>query len=483
MPSPTEVWSQVLDRVQDYVGPKAYEAWFLPTKCVAYSAEGIRIQVPNQFFADWLKENYMPLFQQVLGEVLPETTPEIDFAISDEPLPADWPLRPGVGSTPERQNPVGPRPDSAGLFPAPPRQTPKTFHTPPAVPATPQAQARRISAQLNSRYSFDTFVVGKSNQFASAASKAVAENPGNVYNPLFVYGGVGLGKTHILQAIGHAVLQKNPSANVHYVSAESFMNDMIHAIQTGTTLPFKEKFRTFDLLLMDDIQFLAGKESTQEEFFHTFNALWNAKKQIVLTSDRPPKEIANLEERLISRFEWGLVADVGSPDLETRIAILRKKAELENLSIPDDVLLFIARSIRSNIRQLEGSLIRLLAFSSLTGQDLSVDLARDVLKDFLSRRTNKATVRDIIRVTAGHYDVSVDEILSRRRTADIALARQVAMYFTRQLAGLSLSQIGLKFGGRDHSTVLHACQKVERLSIADDRFRSILDRLADELAA
>ncbi len=458
--SPSALWSATLNKIQNHVSDQTYEAWFEPTKCVASSAEGVRIQVPNQFFADWLKENYFTLISSCLGEVLRREPASVDFAISSNKAE-------DATTSPRHATGTGGRNGS------------------PSRAANGDVDKARNAAiaQLNSRYTFSSFVVGRSNQFARAAALAVAEKPARIYNPLFIYGGVGLGKTHLIQAIGHKVIENAPSSRIHYVSAESFMNEMIYSIQKGETLLFKEKYRTVDLLLIDDIQFLAGKESTQEEFFHTFNALYNAKKQIVLTSDRPPKEIANLEERLISRFEWGLVADIGSPDLETRIAILRRKAETEGLTIPQDVLLFIAKSIRSNIRQLEGSLVRLLAFSSLTGQDLNVDLARDVLKDYFSHRTNKATIRDILKVCAAHFDITEEAILSKRRTAEIALARQVAMHFAREMGGLSLSQIGARFGGRDHTTVLHACQKIQRLCAADDQFQNTLDRLADEITS
>ena len=447
--SPSEVWSRALNILRDSVNTQTFEAWFLPTRCVAYSAEGVRIQVPNQFFADWLRENHLHLIRESLGRAIGASPPEVDFSVSDEPV----------------------------------RRTPPPPPQPPAPAAAPAREQRTNGCLLSERFTFDTFVVGRSNAFAHAAAQAVAENPGQAYNPLFVYGGVGLGKTHIIQAIGRRVLEKKPMANVHYASAENFMNEMIQSIQTGSTLRFKERYRNVDLLLLDDVQFLAGKESTQEEFFHTFNALFNAHKQIVLTSDRPPKEITNLEERLVSRFEWGLVADIQPPDLETRIAILRKKAEMESLSIPDDVLLFIAGSIRSNIREIEGSLVRLLAFSSLTGQDITTEMARDVLKDFLSRRGRNATVPSIQKTVAKEFHVPESAMVSKRRTAEIALARQVAMYLARELAGLSLKQIGMRFGGRDHTTVLHAIQKVEAMMKADDEFRARVDRLIDQVTS
>ncbi len=450
--SPSELWARTLTIIQKGVNPQTYEAWFQPTRCVAFSAEGVRIQVPNQFFADWLRDNHLPLIQKSLGAAMGTPPPEVDFAVSDEPLRR-------LAGVPEAAAPL-------------------------SAPSAPRPPAPRSkNPQLNDRFSFSTFVVGRSNQFAHAAAQAVAENPAHVYNPLFLCGGVGLGKTHILQAIGHRVEEKFPGFTVNYVTAESFMNELIHSMKTQSTFHFKERYRNVDLLLIDDVQFLAGKESTQEEFFHTFNALYLASKQIVLTSDRLPKEIPNLEERLVSRFEWGLVADIQPPDLETRIAILRKKAEVERLSIPDNVLLFIANSIRSNIRELEGSLVRLLAFSSLTGQDVTVEMAREILKDFLARRAKNATVEAIQRVVASQNGVTLEALLSQRRTASLALARQQAMYICRELTGLSLAQIGARFGGRDHTTVIHACHKIESMLAADDEFRSRLDRAIDEIAA
>jgi chromosomal replication initiator protein len=292
---------------------------------------------------------------------------------------------------------------------------------------------------------------------------AVAEAPGTTYNPLFIYGGVGLGKTHLMQAIGHYVRQQSAGMSVYYVSSETFMNELITAIQRGTTLAFRDKYRSKSVLLIDDVQFLAGKESTQEEFFHTFNALHDAEKQIVVTSDRPPKDIRELEERLVSRFEWGLITDIQPPDLETRIAILRKKTEKDNIPIPDDVLFHIAESVRSNIRELEGSLIRLLAFAGLTNSPINIDLAREVLKDFVKRQPRTPTIQDIQKLVAEHYSLTLEQLKSEKRSSQIVLPRQVAIYLSRELTGKSLSEIGRAHGGRDHTTVLHACRKIERL--------------------
>ena len=315
---------------------------------------------------------------------------------------------------------------------------------------------------LNPKYTFDTFVIGNSNRFAHAASLAVSESPAKAYNPLFIYGGVGLGKTHLMHAIGHFILHNNPASKVLYVSSEKFTNELINAIKDDKNEEFRFKYRNIDVLLIDDIQFIAGKERTQEEFFHTFNALYEANKQIIITSDRPPKEITTLEERLRSRFEWGLIADIQTPDLETRIAILRKKAQLENLDVPNDVMVFIADKIASNIRELEGALNRVIAYSSLTENELSVELATEALKDILSASKNKVINSTVITESVARYfDLKVDEFKSKRRSRDISFPRQIAMYLCRELTDMSLPKIGDDFGGRDHTTVIHAIEKIE----------------------
>ncbi|MFZ5987485.1 MAG: chromosomal replication initiator protein DnaA [Bacillota bacterium] len=314
---------------------------------------------------------------------------------------------------------------------------------------------------LNPKYTFDTFVIGNSNRFAHAAALAVAESPAKAYNPLFIYGGVGLGKTHLMHAIGHYILNQNPSLKVLYVSSEKFTNELINAIKDDKNEEFRNKYRNIDILLIDDIQFIGGKERTQEEFFHTFNALYEANKQIILSSDKPPKDITTLEERLRSRFEWGLIADMQAPDLETRIAILRKKAQLENLDVPNDVMVFIADKIASNIRELEGALNRVIAYSSLTENEISIDLASEALKDILSanktRVLNSATIQDVV---ARYFDLRPEEFKSKKRTRDVAYPRQIAMFLCRELTDMSLPKIGDDFGGRDHTTVIHACEKI-----------------------
>ncbi len=316
-------------------------------------------------------------------------------------------------------------------------------------------------AALNAKYTFDSFVIGNSNRFAHAACLAVAEAPANAYNPLFIYGGVGLGKTHLMHAIGHFILSQNPSAKVLYVSSEKFTNELITSIQTNKNVEFRNRYRNVDVLLVDDIQFIAGKESTQEEFFHTFNTLHESNKQIIISSDRPPKEIPTLEDRLRSRFEWGLIADIQPPDLETRIAILRKKAEQEQIEVDDDILLFIAQRIQSNIRELEGALIRILAYSSLNNNRLDISIADEALKDIISNNHPKAITPNLImEVVATYFDVKIDDFMSKKRNRAISYPRQIAMYLCRELTDLSLPKIGEEFGGRDHTTVIHAYDKI-----------------------
>jgi len=400
-----ELWERSLTQIADQVDGQVFETWFKQTKAVAFSQTGLVVEAPNLFFAEWLKERYLNLANSAL-RAASNRDMAVEFTVSKS--------------------------TQLGRIPSEP--------TPP-IPTTPP-HLDEDANPLNSRYTFSNFVVGSSNHFSHAASLAVAQNPAQTYNPLFIYGGVGLGKTHIMQAIGHHVRQQNSSKRVCYVSAETFMNEMIYAIQHARTLEFRTQYRGVDVLLIDDIQFLAGKESTQEEFFHTFNSLYDAHKQIVVTSDRPPKDIAALEERLVSRFEWGLVTDIQPPDLETRIAILRKKAELDRLSIPNDVLLLIADSTTSSIRELEGSLIKLLAYSSLTGKEITVETASEVLKDFLYKTIRPITVDQIQRSVARHFDVPLDTMRSKKRTNALVHPRQVAMYLCRSLTDISLNEIG-----------------------------------------
>jgi chromosomal replication initiator protein len=359
----------------------------------------------------------------------------------------------------------------------------RTSATPGHSPAVFADAARRraATAQLNPRFTFENFVVGGSNRFSFAACEAVSKKPGHVYNPLFIWGGTGLGKTHIMQAIGNALASHRPDACIRYVSTEKFMNEMIQSIQRGTTFDFRRTFRSADLLLIDDIQFLAGKESTQEEFFHTFNTLYDAHKQIVITSDRPPRELRDLEERLVSRFNWGLVSDIQSPDFETRVAILRRKAEVEKLEIADDVMLLLAERITKNVRELEGSLVRLSALASLTGKSIDRGLCAQFLRDLLEDQGNHdVDIPRVMKSVAKRFSVSVDAIKGKRRTNAIAKPRQVAMFLSKKLTGASLSEIGNHFE-RDHTTVLYACDKIEKLRTSDSDLQRLLDDLIGEL--
>jgi chromosomal replication initiator protein len=419
----SDLWARCLDAIREETEHQSYQTWFEPTRAIEITDNALKIEVPNRFFADWLEEHYMGLIGRAL-----EMSGAADLR----------PVFQVAHRRPDQYEPVSTR-----------RAEPP-----------PLTVAAADECQLNPRYTFATFIVGGSNRFAQAATMAVAEAPAEAYNPLFIYGGVGLGKTHLTQAIGNYVREHRPELSVYYVSSETFMNELITSIQRGTTLEFRDKYRSKDLLLIDDVQFLAGKESTQEEFFHTFNALYLAHKQIVLTSDRPPKQIATLEERLVSRFESGLVTDIQPPDLETRIAILHEKAELDGISIPNDVIHLIANSVTSNIRELEGSLVRLLAFSSLTGSEITVDLAKEVLSEFLGKPRGPISVARIQQAVAETYGVPVEKMKARGRASQIAHARQVAMFLAREHTHLSLAQIGEHFGGRDHTTVLHAHRKI-----------------------
>jgi chromosomal replication initiator protein len=444
-----DVWEQILDRLKELVSEQKFTTWFRPIRPVEVAAHRVVLEVPNPFFVDWFEEHNLPTLRLAISRVLTDN-PEIRFVVA-----------PGYESKFVRPIPNDP--------PAMEIEVPR----PPTMIST---------CNLKPQFTFENFVVGRGNEFTYAASRAVAQDPARVYNPLFIYGGVGLGKTHVMQAIGFEVKLRNPAARVHYVSSEKFMNDMIESIQRGTTLDFRERYRGLDLLLIDDIQFMSGKESTQEEFFHTFNSLYDSNKQVVVTSDRAPKDIPDLEERLISRFNWGLVTDIQPPDLEMRVAILRRKAERTALEIPDPVLFFIAENIRSNIRELEGSLVRLSALASLTGSPITTELARDVLGDYIRGQQHRVPdVHDIQKIVATHYELPPESLRGKRRTSSVALARQVAMYLTKQLTSMTLVEIGRRFGNRDHSTVLYACTRVSERISADPGFAAQIDRIRRDL--
>jgi chromosomal replication initiator protein len=435
------IWDQVLARVETKVNRHSFYTWFKPTSFLADSGGAITVRVPNTLFKDWLTKHYSVVLAEALGEVK-RSDVKVNFVAEGSADP-------------------GPQ-----LDPPPPAADLEPYEAPPAsAPAL---------AGLTPRYTFNTFIVGPSNQFAHAACRAVAEAPSRSYNPLFIYGGVGLGKTHLMHAVGQYVLQHDPSLSLTYISSERFMNEMINALRYDRILDFRERYRSVDVLLVDDIQFVSGKEGTQTEFFHTFNALYDAQKQIVLSSDRPPHEIAELEERLRSRFEWGLIADIQPPDLETKIAILKKKAENEAIPLPDNVAIYIAGRIKSNIRELEGSLIRLIAYASLTGRELSLELAQHILKNVIDQDDRAVTIETIQRFVSDYYQLKVADLKSRNNSKSVAMPRQIAMYLCKTLTHASLPEIGRSFGGKHHSTVIHSIRKVEDMRSRDAVFNSLI---------
>ncbi len=448
--SPT-TWEAVLGRVESKVNRHSFYTWFKRTTQVADHGSTLVVQVADRLVKDWLAKHYAGVLAEALSEVgRPGTVLEL---LTEAEISADQPPSPA--------------------------ELPATDAVPAFSTAEPSTESMTMGmAGLNPRYTFDTFVVGSSNQFAHAACRAVAETPARSYNPLFIYGGVGLGKTHMMHAIGHYVLSQAPQTRLTYVSGERFMNEMINALRYDRILEFRERYRTIDLLLVDDVQFIAGKEATQTEFFHTFNAL-HPIKQIVITSDCPPHEIPQLEERLRSRFEWGLIADIQPPDLETKVAILKKKAEAEGVPLPDNVAIYIGGKIKSNIRELEGSLTRLVAYASLHAVEITLALTQDVLKNVLNAEEKAVTIEIIQKFTADYYRLKVSELKSRNNAKSVSMPRQVAMYLCKQLTNASLPEIGRSFGGKHHSTVIHSIRKIEDMRKRDSDFNSLINNLLD----
>src|SRR5688572_22760753 len=445
------IWDQVLGSIETKVNNYSYHAWFRHTALLRDSGGALVIRVADAPAVDWMIKHYTGVIAEALSEVGRAGT---TFSF----IPEGTDLPPVRAASADGED---------GLETADPTEPDDSFGL----------------SGLSPRYSFDTFIVGASNQFAHAACRAVAEAPSRSYNPLFLYGGVGLGKTHLMHAIGHYVLTHSPGLKLTYISAERFMNEVINAIRYDRILEFRERYRGVDILLVDDIQFIVGKERTQTEFFHTFNALHDAQKQIVLSSDCPPHQISELEERLRSRFEWGLIADIQPPDLETKIAILKRKADAEGVYLPDDVSLFIAGRIKSNIRELEGSLIRLLAYASLTGRELSMSLAQDVLRDVLRQDERAVTIDVIQKFVADYYQLKLNELKSRNNSKSVAMPRQVAMYLCKSLTNASLPEIGKSFGGKHHSTVIHSIRKVEDMRQKDHTFNSLIHTLLESIRA
>ncbi|WP_332091600.1 chromosomal replication initiator protein DnaA [Paenibacillus sp. GYB003] len=443
-----ELWQQVLSVIQTKLSKPSFDTWLKSTTASVFTETQLTVCAPSSFARDWLESRYKKMIAATVLEYLGRDV-EVSFVIQDTEEPAAKPNPPGAT---------------------------------PIVKQSPPQEDGSIYNILNPKYTFDTFVVGSGNRFAHAASLAVAEAPAKAYNPLFLYGGVGLGKTHLMHAIGHYVLEHNPGARVLYISSEKFTNEFINAVRDNRGEDFRNKYRKIDVLLIDDIQFLAGKEGTQEEFFHTFNALHEEHKAIIISSDRQPKEIPTLEDRLRSRFEWGLITDIAPPDLETRIAILRKKAKAENLDIPNEAMIYIANQIDTNIRELEGALIRVVAYSSLINQDITTHLAAEALKDIIpSSRPKIITIQDIQQKVGEFYSLKLEDFKARKRTKAVAFPRQVAMYLSRELTDYSLPKIGEAFGGRDHTTVIHAHEKIASALQHDQDLYKIIQTITEKI--
>ncbi|CCQ96555.1 chromosomal replication initiator protein DnaA [[Clostridium] ultunense Esp] len=435
------LWEEIKREISIKISKPSYDTWFAETRAVKVTNHLVHIFTPNFFIKDWLQKHYKKFLEEMLAQMT-GTFYQIRFISPDDQ---------------DQENVNAEFEEKESVVPD-------------------------YRKTLNPRYVFESFVIGDGNRFAHAACLAVAERPARSYNPLFIYGGVGLGKTHLMQAIGHYILDYNPNAKVVYISSEKFTNEFINAIRDNRPEEFRNKYRYVDILLIDDIQFLAGKEQTQEEFFHTFNTLYEANKQIVISSDRPPKEIPTLEERLRSRFEWGLITDIQPPDLETRIAILRKKAKAEQLDISNEVMVYIANQIDSNIRELEGALIRVVAYSSLTNQDITVHLAQEALRDILSQSKNRAiTIHDIQKIVSDYYGIRIEELKGKRRTKTFVLPRQIAMYLSREMTDLSLPKIGEEFGGKDHTTVIHAHEKIQSALNTDRDVQKVIKEIKERI--
>ncbi len=449
------VWRDIIEIIEQKMNSPSLDTWLKMTQPISFSDNVITIGVPNEFSKDWLQKRYLGPIMDNLGvknKKLSKVKIELVIFPSFDSEESNG-RKIEISSRPIQKVEV----------------------------ASPLKAKTRTSPPLNPKYTFDSFVVGNSNRLAHAGALAVARAPAIAYNPLFIYGGVGLGKTHLMQAIGHYILENSPPMRVVYISTEKFTNDMITSIKEDGMLSFRNKYRSVDILLVDDIQFLAGKERTQEEFFHTFNALHEDNRQLVISSDRPPKEIPTLEERLRSRFEWGLITDIQSPDLETRIAILQKKAEQENFKIPDEILIFIAERIQTNIRELEGALIRLQAYASLSNNEITIPVANEIIKSTFATATNIVTIANIQEVVAANFDLTISDLKSKRRTQDITYPRQIAMYLCRELTNHSLPQIGEKFGGRDHTTVIYACDKIKSDMKSEPSLREKIQELITRL--
>lgn len=449
------IWESVLSAVEKRVNHESFTTWFKPTSFLELDGSTLKVKVPDLVFEDWILNNYSDVLEESLDEVgIAGCAIAFEASANSEAQ-----IQPSQTRTITNSDSISVQSASTRIPAAPSRQ----YFSTATVNAPRYADADHSEVHLNQKYTFETFVVGSCNQFAHAAAQAVADTPSKTYNPLFIYGGVGLGKTHLMCAIGHRIKEQYRHLRLCYISAERFMNELINAIRYDQTMAFRERYRSIDILLIDDIQFIAGKERTQEEFFHTFNALHDGQKQIVISADCAPKDIPTLEERLHSRFEWGLIADITPPDLETKVAILRKKAESEKIDLPDDVTMYIAKRIKSNIRELEGSLVRLTALSSLRGDTINLALAQEAIKNIIEEEERSVTIEMIQKIVAEHYKLKVSELKSKSNAREIAVPRQVAMYLCKTLTRSSLPEIGREFGDKHHTTVLHSVKKIHAL--------------------
>ncbi|MDW7645166.1 MAG: chromosomal replication initiator protein DnaA [Desulfuromonadales bacterium] len=449
-----KLWRETLGLLEQQLPSQHFSTWIKPIRFINVDKDLVKLEVPNRFILDWVNEHYLSLIKKILEEV-----GAIPFQVKIK-----------VGTSPKETKPI----QYKEINNDPPKSSPESL-------SHQKDKTWNGAINLNPKYTFEEFVSGSSNQFASAAAMAVANNPATTYNPLFIYGGVGLGKTHLINAIGNKILSQNPSMRVCYYTSEKFMNELINSLRYAKMDEFRNKFRSMDVLLIDDVQFIAGKERTQEEFFHTFNSLYESHKQIVVTSDKFPKEIPGLEERLRSRFEWGLIADIQAPDVETKQAILKMKAEQNKIHLPEDVALFLSNSISSNVRELEGYLVRLGAYASLTATPVTLTMAKEVLKDILVEKNKEITVEEIQKIVAAYFNLKVIDLKSSKRLKTLVLPRQIAMYLSRQLTSFSFPDIGEKFGGKDHSTIIHAIKKIEKAMDDDMQLRVTISNIKNSI--
>jgi len=507
--TPDAVWRACLEIIRDNISRQSFKTWFEPLKAVSLEQEGdltrLTVQLPSRFYYEWLEEHYFALLRKTITKVLgPQGRLYYNIVIEKKDevssestgasmqLPARQPANEPAPSPPPAQ-PIGTQPTPphpTGAYPAPRREPARPaphYHAPQQMPIAnpfviPGIQKAQIDSQLNTSYTFGRFIEGDCNRLARSASLAIAQQPGTTsFNPFLIYGGVGLGKTHLIQAIGNYVKENLKAESVLYVSSERFTNEFVQAIQHNRVSQFSLFYRQIDLLVIDDVQFFGGKEKTQEEFFHIFNALHQSGKQIVLSADRPPREIQGIEERLLSRFQWGLTADLQPPELETRIAILRRKADDDGIHFPEDVIEFIAHNIKSNIRELEGALIRLLAHATLHKREMDLALSKEVLRDMIKETRVNLTIEEIQRIVCEYFDIPEDLVRAKTRKREVVQARQVAMYFSKQMTQHSLKTIGLHFGGRDHSTVIHANQSVENQIETNHKFRDMIEEIRHKI--